>query len=500
MKCSVYNLIIDLGEDDRYLLFNTLSGALIEAEADVAHMLKRHIEPTPTPRLQQTFSENKPIPENAIAGIDEERRGVLSDCGFLVEDQKDEVAEVRELDVTRFAANRDADRGTLSLTILPSIRCNFECFYCFEPLSLRQQDSSMTEEVQDKLCTYVAEKLPLPEIRKLSTTWYGGEPLLYPQIVDSLQRRMNAIADAEGVNVKSSIVTNGFLLSRDNSDMLVENGITTAQVTLDGPAKIHNKRRLYTPDRNANYDTILTNLANANPEMDVIIRVNVGSHNSETIEELVNDLTEARIWPYRRGIGVYLAPVTGGKDSLPRGEYLSLEDDFRLDMVRKFNELTDGPRAKLEFKLPSLTNISQCGHIVDEKHIWVVDRVGDVFRCWDVPGQESHCVGTLDDLIHDRINGLNRWVMNPEIREETGCYKCKMAPVCTVPCPSHYFSEWKSGEYLGKYDDGNPFCCDWKFGIENRLASEYKFYSESPELVYGFPGEGSTENLLQIAD
>ncbi len=41
----------------------------------------------------------------------------------------------------------------------------------------------------------------------------------------------------------SSVTTNGYLLTRDIVDMLVANGISHANVTLDGLQEVHDSRR-----------------------------------------------------------------------------------------------------------------------------------------------------------------------------------------------------------------------------------------------------------------
>ena len=185
---------------------------------------------------------------------------------------------------------------------------------------------------------------------------------------------------------------------------------------------------------------------------------------------------------------------------MSRAEFLELEDDFRIYQVKKYNKLSDTPKAKLEFKIPKVHDPSQCRHIADKEQAWLIDRVGDVYRCWDVPGQEKYRVGTIDDLLCDGKIHFNDWIMNEEIREETGCYQCKMAPVCMVACPSEYFQNRTSGVYTDKHQVGNPFCSPWRFGIEHTLASQYRFFKEFPEMVFNFPPQQKekTPELIQI--
>ena len=496
MKSSSYNVIVEVKKYDQFLTYNTLSGALLEVENDVGHLLTN-------------YSDGNSIPDAELKKIDFERRQMLIDSGFLVDNMIDELDQVRKIDSQHFFTLRSASSGTLSLTLLPSIRCNFDCFYCFEPAVLRnapaREGAYMNQEVQDKIYRYAEKIIDKPEVQNAQITWYGGEPLLYPEIIESLQKRFYQLVTERGKKIESSIVTNGFLLNKKNSDMLIETGIRDAQVTLDGTARIHNKRRrLYQGDKNTNFDTIIRNIKDSNPDLTIAIRINIGRHNQHEIYELLDELINYGVWPYRDHTNIYLAPLTGEKDVLKKSEFYAVQDKFRIHLVRKYNELKE-PKAKLKFDLPSIQVPAYCGHIIDEKNTWLIDCAGDVYRCWDIPGQQQYRVGTVDDLLEDNIQNLEAWIMNEEIREEAGCYECRMAPVCTVSCPAHFYMDkesgaYQSGTYHGKHEDGNPFCSKWRFSIEHTLISQYEFYRESPEWVYNFPPEQNQDllGLLQI--
>ena len=472
MKCSKYNVIVEIEKHNNYLLYNTLSGALIEAETDAGHLL-------------ESYAEGKSVPTDDLEELGPERLKMLVENGFLVEDLVDEVAIVQALDSTRLGVIH-ANQSALNLTLVPSLQCNFNCFYCFEPEWLRNKSSVMDAKTQDKVCLYVKNTLDKPEVRTVSITWFGGEPLMFPKIIESMQGRINQIALERGRRTENIVVTNGFFLDKDASDMLVEHNILSAQITLDGPAKIHNKRRLYRENREANFETIVRNIGEANNALNIVIRVNVGRHNVDAPYELLEELIELGVWPHRIR-DIYLAYLNGVKDTLSRSEFLKIDEEFRVYKVKRFNELVKNKIAKLAFELPSKRDVGSCMHMVDEHQTWVIDSAGDVYRCWDVTSQKAHRVGTIDGLLADKIKDLENWVINEEIREETGCYKCKMSPVCGIACPSQYFTEREAGEYHGKHEIGNPFCSDWKFGIEHKLASQYMFYRKYPELVYNFP-------------
>jgi radical SAM protein with 4Fe4S-binding SPASM domain len=63
-------------------------------------------------------------------------------------------------------------------------------------------------------------------------TYVGGEPLLFPGITDVIQH-------SQALGMKSALVTNGTLLSQTTGRHLLEAGLHTLIVSLDGPLRTH---------------------------------------------------------------------------------------------------------------------------------------------------------------------------------------------------------------------------------------------------------------------
>lgn len=73
--------------------------------------------------------------------------------------------------------------------------------------------------------------------------WYGGEPLLAWDTICSLSERIIKIADENNCKYAAGIVTNGYLFDEDKILKLKELKIKTVQITLDGPPKVHSRRK-----------------------------------------------------------------------------------------------------------------------------------------------------------------------------------------------------------------------------------------------------------------
>lgn len=64
--------------------------------------------------------------------------------------------------------------------------CNFDCPYCFED----HFAGKMSEEVQDDVVALAERMLEASGTKDLHVTWFGGEPLLAPDIIESLSARL----------------------------------------------------------------------------------------------------------------------------------------------------------------------------------------------------------------------------------------------------------------------------------------------------------------------
>ncbi|MBR3314678.1 MAG: hypothetical protein IKG18_11125 [Atopobiaceae bacterium] len=66
----------------------------------------------------------------------------------------------------------------------------------------------MSPEVQDDVVSLAERMLDASRSNDLSVTWFGGEPLLAPGVVESLSQRLMALMRDRG-SYKASIITNG---------------------------------------------------------------------------------------------------------------------------------------------------------------------------------------------------------------------------------------------------------------------------------------------------
>ena len=172
-------------------------------------------------------------------------------------------------------------RTRVGLVICPTMGCNFDCPYCFE----NHRSGKMSPEVQDDVVALAERMLDASGTKDLFVTWFGGEPLLATDVIESLSERLIALAEGRGGTYKAGIITNGYLLTQDVADMLERVHVGPVQVTLDGLAASHNATRPLAGG-GPTFERIVTNLRENRLPFYISIRHNVHKDNLADVEPL----------------------------------------------------------------------------------------------------------------------------------------------------------------------------------------------------------------------
>lgn len=178
--------------------------------------------------------------------------------------------------------------SNLILTILPTGECNLKCPYCFEAEKLFTR-FAMTEEVQRALIRFVQRNIH--NYTSLNVAWFGGEPLLEPQIIKHLSDNFIKICSTRYLPYYAEIVTNGYYLNLEMFDMLYKLKIYNFTITIDGFKEQHDKIK-FTQDGLGTYDNIINNLINIRDNKQykfakIRIRVNMTKKFLEILDNFV---------------------------------------------------------------------------------------------------------------------------------------------------------------------------------------------------------------------
>lgn len=257
MKFSKYN--ISTPYDKSVLLYNTLTTSFVKVPQNVWEDVQNQL-----PQYDYN-SKNLPI---AIK--------TLKDGGFIVNSDTDELLPVKY----RFYSKMFHGRS-LNLSIAPTMKCNFNCFYCFEEGN--KNYGVMSDSVADKLVEYIVAHRD----KYITLHWFGGEPLLGFNRIKQICTRLNE----HEVKYISTIITNGSLLSKRIISELGSLHLQYIQISIDGIAKDHDKRRIF-KNGNPSFDLIISNLRNlmSMTEIPVCIHVTVDHTNESAYKDIVEFL------------------------------------------------------------------------------------------------------------------------------------------------------------------------------------------------------------------
>ncbi|MGE7155991.1 radical SAM protein [Methylorubrum rhodesianum] len=368
--------------------------------------------------------------------------------GHVVGAGVDELALVRQ----SYEATRAA-KGSLTLTIAPTMACNFACGYCFQ--GLNKPTKKMTPDVQDAIIDFVKAK---KDLKALSIVWYGGEPLMGRDSIFRLSDRLIAYCDKNKIAYSAGIVSNAWFLTAETAAQLHTRRVRWVQVTIDGDRDTHDKMRPLTSGGRT-FDRILDNIEQALDEtaMSIQARVNVGISNVERADAMLDDFAARRLGQ-RGNFGVYFAPIEA---STPESGSAFTEKLSRADFNRKVLAL-EGKARQLGFagiQTPPSGFSGMC--VAASNSGYVVAGNGDVHKCWETAHDPSKRTGSIfePEKLHDSVNATlwSQWTPF----DNATCRDCKILPMCggfcahrfiyadpeeaALPCPSW---KWNTAEYV----------------------------------------------------
>lgn len=368
--------------------------------------------------------------------------------GHVVGAGVDELALVRQ----SYEATRAA-KGSLTLTIAPTMACNFACGYCFQ--GLNKPTKKMTPDVQDAIIDFVKAK---KDLKALSIVWYGGEPLMGRDSIFRLSDRLIAYCDKNKIAYSAGIVSNAWFLTAETAAQLHTRRVRWVQVTIDGDRDTHDKMRPLTSGGRT-FDRILDNIEQALDEtaMSIQARVNVGVSNVERADAMLDDFAARRLGQ-RGNFGVYFAPIEA---STPESGSAFTEKLSRAEFNRKVLAL-EGKARQLGFagiQTPPSGFSGMC--VAASNSGYVVAGNGDVHKCWETAHDPSKRTGSIfePEKLHESVNATlwSQWTPF----DNATCRDCKILPMCggfcahrfiyadpeeaALPCPSW---KWNTAEYV----------------------------------------------------
>lgn len=492
MRISSYLIATSIPGQPFHLLMHGYSGAVDKVPDHLgAWLLERR-------------GESCDPTNGALAAIPKPDQERLRSRGYLTDLSHDEerALVVRVATTLHDRILREAATGFM---FVPTYYCNLRCPYCFQPHQMhsgRGRFAAILQPAQVDHAFAIIDEMARPGgyaralgliengngpavARGLDFGLFGGEPLctetlsVVSYILDAATRR----------DCTLSAITNGVELHRF-ADLLGPRLIRELQITLDGTAQLHNKRRIG-PGLHNTFDAITDNIDLALARgTSVSVRINADQSNIRELAAL-DTVFAQRGWKRNPLFSANAAAVT------PEGAHEELID--RAALTRETTRLRQEAGSDItSYERYASETLARClsgegypfQRVVNcssESGLLMFDPLSDVYSCWEDIGKTEFRVGTYD------ANGLafipeiaRQWLMRFPVSIEQ-CTSCPYALVHASGCAKHardrtgtlFASDCDAFQQLFPRSLGDAYA-DAEQAI---LATTTKIVAPRPELV-----------------
>ena len=453
MRASSYNIYISLPDEPEHeLLIHGYTGAVDKVSKELATYIRS------LKFARASVSNNG---HNGHYAPSSETIEILKRRGYITDKPKGEEEAFFVKMATRLQASNLISPP--SYVFMLTYDCNLRCPYCYqEDLRLNRKQSHlfhthgefvrMDKAMIDNIFRGIRDIESAHSFSNTSKnreiTLYGGEPLRATnrEIVEYI---MSKAKDYEGWDTVSFFaVSNGTELHH-YEDLLGEDGISSLQITLDGPPRIHNKLRVYADGRGS-FDQIAKNISMAIEKGAYVgLRVNVDRNNIIYLPELA-DIIEEMGWAHHASLfSAHVAPIQRGvantrydTEHLYSTWELHQEIESLKEQYENMRIFSVGRYVRVKSKLFKLMGeekeqLGSMSPIFCGAHagMYVIDPTGDIYACWERVGDRNIRIGYIENGRFVRTSMYHMW-KSRHVGSNVVCRQCPYALFCGGGCAS----------------------------------------------------------------
>lgn len=461
---SRYNFFLPSSEGS--LLYNSKSGALMMLSGDDSANFARKISESVC-RIDSDF-----LPDELL---DQLLKGE-----FLIVPERDEVLEIQK----RFLHARSTTPMVITLTTTQD--CNLGCYYCYEERTEARLDDADIPAILE-----LAEKNLLTSDRKrLHVDWYGGEPLLNAEFIESASLALQRLCRKLGVAYQASIISNGTCWADDVKSFVKRHKIAQVQISFDGLKTNHDRRRRYRKDYKpqedvSSFDQAVQLVDELLDVTRVDLRFNIDYGNQKDAKKFL-DFARKRGWFNRAFPAVFqparLSAYTEHAAFLRKKELTIEEFDEIRTVIRNeagVNIAVEESEAPDGFPYPKT---SVCAALANDSVVIGAD--GLHYRCGLQVGETKRAVGKLAKKSKRELPVLNQtatkntdaeWWATFDPTTLPNCSRCSFLPVCWGGCPKKHLENdaYAIAEQSAFWRKNLPRLITNELGIE--IPTDYSF-------------------------
>jgi len=354
----------------------------------------------------------------------------LMEKGYLVDpDAEQKLYRSSYLD---FLDDREDDE--IQLFYVPTYSCNFSCSYCYQE-GYSHELKMDPEAVIDAFFSYIDSEFAG---RRKYITVFGGEPLLPGE--NHRRKIQKIINEANRRGISLAFVTNGYTLP-DYIPLLKKASIRELQVTIDGPAEVHDRRRMLKGGVGT-FDRIADGIDDAlEAGIPINLRAVIDRENMPSLPALAGEAikrgwTKSSLFKTQlgRNYELHYCQSDSGK----------LYD--RLSMYQDLSRLIKDHPEFLEFHRPAYSisrflfdNGELPSPLFDScpgcKTEWAFDYSGKIFSCTATVGKEGEELGTFYPEKKLNNEAVGCW-QERDVTSIPECRSCEQQLACGGGCGS----------------------------------------------------------------
>lgn len=355
---------------------------------------------------------------------------LLKKAKFLVPKDVDEVGLFRD-----WAYRIKYDTSSIRATIALTSRCNLDCSYCFEKGHMRQSPLDMSKKTADNIVSWLKTFASKYNSQKVSAYYYGGEPTLRIELIDYICEELEAQLKPLGIDNSFYMYTNGTIITDDLLRTIKNRKFQHLQVTLDGPRRIHNKRRGFKTGKGS-FQIILTNIRRILGETytKILLLVNFDQENHEHIPELLDILEQEGI---ARNVELAFNPVFQTNFNRAHCDQFSLPEFRTYQVWKTLYELA----LQRGFNCNALRIFQKGPCSFNRRSYLIFDPSGDIYKCIGFLGTQGLKVGNVKDNFLTTLERIEKQVAI-EPWDNDKCRNCALLPLCLGGCRFHSYVKY----------------------------------------------------------